>query len=100
MRRSVLGFALLGAPIAWAIQLTSSYAIEEAACSTAAGEPPVLGSPTAILWGISIGAFVVAGLAEIAGLVSWLQARSSDGPEPATRVAFLAAAGSLAGVIF
>ena len=99
-RGAILAFAVLGAPIAWAAQLVSGYALEEAACSTATGEGPVLGSPTAILWAISVGAFVVAGLAGIAGLVSWTTARADRGTEPADRIAFLGAAGALAALLF
>jgi hypothetical protein len=99
-RGPILAFAVLGAPIAWAVQLVSGYAVEEAACSTATGEAPVLGSPTMVLWAISVAAFAVAGLAGIAGLVSWTRARARGGPEPARRVAFLGAAGALAALVF
>jgi len=99
-RGVVLAFAVLGAPVAWAVQLVSGYAVEEAACSTATGEGPVLGSPSTVLWAISVGAFVVAGLAGIAGLVSWMRARADGGSEPAGRIAFLGAAGALAALVF
>jgi hypothetical protein len=99
-RGPILAFAVLAPPIAWAVQLIGGYTVEEAACSTATGDTPTLGDPTAILWAISVGAFAVAGLAGIAGLVSWLGARGSNGAQPAGRVAFLGAAGALAAVVF
>ena len=98
-RGSILAFAVLGPPIAWAVQLVSGYALEEAACSTATGDNPLLGDPTAILWAISIVAAAIAGLAGIAGLASWTGIRAGES-EPAGRVAFLGAAGALAGLIF
>jgi len=100
VRGAILAFAVLGAPIAWAVQLVSGYAVEEAACSTATGETPVLDSPATVLWAISLGAFAVACLAGVAGLVSWTRARPTRGPELAGRVAFLGAAGALAALVF
>jgi len=99
-RGGILAFAVLGPPLAWAAQLVSGYALEEAACSTAAGNAPVLADPTTLLWAISIGAFAVALLAGIAGLVSWLGARTAGGGEPGGRIAFLGAAGALAALVF
>ena len=99
-RGGIIAFAVLGPPIAWAVQLVSGYAFEEAACSTGTGDAAALGNPTAILWGISIGAFAVAGLAGIAGIATWMSARAATGNEPAGRVAFLGAAGALAALVF
>jgi len=100
-RGGILAFAVLGPPIAWAVQLVSGYAVEEAGCSTATGATPTLSNPTAILWGISIGAFALAGLAGVAGLVTWMGAQTADdGDEPTGHVAFLGAAGALAALVF
>jgi hypothetical protein len=99
-RGSIIAFAVLGPPIAWGVQLVGGYTLEEAACSTASGDTPVLSDPTTIIWAISTGALVVAGLAGIAGFVSWLGARGAGGSEPSGRNAFLAAAGALAALVF
>ena len=100
-RGGILAFAVLGPPIAWAVQLVSGYALEEAACSAAPGATPTVANPTAILWGISIGAFAVAGLAGVTGLVSWMGTRAVDQrDEPTGRVAFLGVAGALAALVF
>jgi hypothetical protein len=96
----LLAFAVLAPPIAWAVQLVSGYAVSEAACSTATGEPPVLGSPMTVLWAVSAAAIAVAGLAGLVGLVSWSRARADRGTEPAGRIALLGAAGALAGLVF
>ena len=60
----------------------------------------MLANPTAILWGISIGAFAVACLAGIAGLASWTRTRPETETEPGGRIAFLGAAGALAALVF
>jgi hypothetical protein len=100
LRGSILAFAVLGPPLAWAVQLVSGYAVEEAACSTATRDAPALANPGALLWGISIGAFAVACLAGVAGLASWTRARPDSESEPAGRIAFLGAAGALAALVF
>jgi len=99
-RGGILAFAVLGPPLAWAVQLVSGYAVEEAACSTGTGDSPVLANPGSLLWGISIGAVAVACLAGIAGFASWIRARPESESEPAGRIAFLGAAGALAGFVF
>ena len=102
LRRSLLWFGLLAAPLAWAVQLVAGYATEEAACSTGGGiEPAWVVGAGSVLGGISIAAILVARLGGIAAILS-LVLVSGDGhdDDPRGRAAFMAGAGVLASLIF
>jgi hypothetical protein len=88
-------FGLLVPPIAWAVQLVSGYAIEEAAC----------GRPDASLWGVSIdpltGTVIVAcGILVILGGVASLISLLAHGPDERGVIRFVAGAGVLGSLVF
>lgn len=89
-------FGVLAPPIAWAVQLVTAYAFEEAGC----------GRPDASLWGAGLGGLtgivvVVCGALALVGGAASLKAWRTVEPEGGTGVsAFLAAWGITASLIF
>ena len=96
----LLWYAVLGAPIAWALQFGISYWVTEAKCSVAGDR-----------WGISVDAWVIVLTVLAAGLAvgGWLaslalfQATKEDEPDagpPSGRTRFLASVGLAIAPIF
>ena len=94
----VLWFAVLGGPLAYAVQMGAGYWLAEAQCS-----------PTGGMWGISLGTWglvvgaVAAAVALAAGLTAlWLFRGAGDykGTPPPGRIAFLAIVGMTVSALF
>jgi hypothetical protein len=94
--RGWVWFGVLAPPLAWAAQLVTSYAFEEAGC----------GRPDASLWGGGLGGLtgivaIACGVVAVAGGVASLTAWRTTRPRDASGVdEFLAAWGLAASVIF
>ena len=103
MSSALLWFGVLGAPAAWALQLTLNYSLEEwfacAPSTTATGEVFGYGVPTVALVVSSIlGAVAVA-----AGLVSlscYRKIANGDADEISTRARWMALAGIMNSVLY
>jgi hypothetical protein len=98
-----LWFAVLGSPLAWVVHLGLSYSLEEwFACSSSArhrGEIMGLGVDTVAL----IVNLAMAGLAALAGLVSytcWRKLQGEAGDETTDRARWMAFAGMVEAALF
>ena len=93
-------FGLLGAPLAWTVQLVLGFGVTEARCSAGSARWGV-GVDT---WEISlmVAAGTVVVLAEICSLALYVATRDVhyDGPPPLGRRRFFVTASSLANVLF
>ena len=87
MRRSgvLLGFAVLGAPLAWAVQHVTGFGLTEAAC-TDAGHGVALDAWTIV---VTASGAAVALLAEIAAIAVFRATRDAGDDPPAGRAHFL-----------
>ena len=94
----LLWFGLLGAPLAWALQLVVGYGVEEAGCAQGSRR-----------WGLPTHAFQIVILcvclavalgSAIAAAWSWRAAERGRVPNRRGRVAFLAYSGLLASALF
>jgi hypothetical protein len=96
LRAFVLWFGLVGAPLAWTVQLIVGYGVEEADCS-AAGARWNLDTSTweAVVFSV---AAAIAAASVVAALWSWR--RAEHGGDARGRVAFMAHGGVLVGVLF
>jgi hypothetical protein len=92
----LLWVGVLGAPLAWTLQLVAGYAAEEADCSR--GTSSFDASHGVTVW-LSVGAGLVAlaSLASAALVWRWTQRRPAD---VRGRVEFMAVAGLLVGALF
>ena len=101
MSSALLWFGVLGAPAAWALQLTLNYSLEEwfacAPSTTATGEVLGYGVPTvALVVSSALGAVAVA-----AGLVSLsYYRRIQNGDEVTSRARWMALAGIMNSVLY
>ncbi len=94
----MLWFAVLGAPLAYAVQIGAGYWLAEAECSPTGG---MWGISLAV-WGLVLGA-VAAAIALAAGLTAlWLFRRTGDYKEapPDGRIAFLGVVGMTVSSLF
>lgn len=103
MSSALLWFGLLGAPAAWAIQLTLTYSLEEwFACSpSTTDEGLVLGAsvPTVALV-ISVSLALVAVAAGLAALTSYRKVANGNGDEVKTRTLWMARAGIMNSILY
>ena len=94
----VLWFAVLGAPLAYAVQIGVGYWLAEAECSPTGGMRGI----SLATWGLVVGA-VAAAVALAAGLTAlWLFRRAGDykGAPPDGRIAFLGVVGMTVSSLF
>lgn len=94
----VLWFAVLGAPLAYAIQMGLGYWLAEAKCSPTGG----MWGISLSVWGLVVGA-VSAAIAVAAGLTAlWLFRGTGDykGAPPSGRTAFLGVVGMTVSSLF
>ncbi len=106
--RGALWFAFLGAPVAWALDLCSGYAVQATVCNTVGENATVLGlqSARAIPVLISIVAAVVAAAAVVIAHRSWRETGTGEeNPEATVSAAlgrswFMAFAGMVSSMIF
>lgn len=92
----LLWLGVLGPPAAWAAQLVVGYGAEEADCSSGSGSFD--GSHPVAVW-LSVGAGVVALVSLLAAAWLWRETRTRRLDERG-RVAFMATAGVLGGLLF
>lgn len=87
MRRSgvLLGFAVLGAPLAWAVQHVTGFGLTDAAC-TDAGHGVALDAWTIV---VTASGATVAVLAEVAAIAVFRSTRDAGDEPPGGRVHFL-----------
>jgi hypothetical protein len=90
-------FGLLGAPLAWTIQLVAGFGVADASCDGAGG---ISVTPFAVT--LTAFALAVAVAAEAAAVVLFrsLEAIEADAPGPAGRLRFFAVAALLGNVLF
>jgi hypothetical protein len=100
MRRETLQwFGLLGAPLAWTLQLVFGYGLTEAACAEAGTRWGL--DPTGWEIALAAGAGAIALAAELSAVVLWRETRRAgeSGP-PLERLHFFAVASMAVGIVF
>lgn len=98
---TLVWLGVLGAPLAWVVQLVAGYGLLEAACAQSVGETPVLVVDVETAIGVlTVAAAAVAVVSIVAAALTWSAARADGDADPTGRIAFMGAAGVLAGVIF
>jgi hypothetical protein len=93
-------FGLLGAPLAWAVQLVVGFGVTDARCSPGSARWGVGVDTWEISLTVAAGAIVI--LAEVAAVSLYLATRGVpyDGPPPVARRHFFVTASSLGNILF
>lgn len=102
IRDGPLWFGVFAGPIAWIVQFTFGYVLEDTVCSPASQSEKVAGIPIDSLY--LAGTLALALVTATAGLVAYRGYRSLSGPDPGSKVAerarWMALAGLLVSVLF
>ena len=98
---TLVWLGVLGAPLAWVAQLVVGYGLLEAACPQSVGEAAVLDvDPETAIGILTVAAAALATISIVAAALTRSSARANGGSDPTGRIAFMGAAGLLAGFIF
>jgi hypothetical protein len=99
--RAVLAwYGVLGAPLAWTVELLAGYGVQEAGCETGSTPTSLSQNANSAIGAITVVMLLVALGGLVAAHATARALRAGEIPDPRGRVAFMARFGTIASLLF
>jgi hypothetical protein len=93
-------YGVLGAPLAWTVELLAGYGTQEAACSAGSRSPGFAGNANSAIGAITVATLLIALGALLAALVTARAVGAGEVDDPRGRIAFMSRVGTIGSLLF
>jgi hypothetical protein len=99
-RGALAWYGVLGAPLAWTVELLAGYGVQEAGCAAGSTSTSLSGNANSAIGAITVVTLLVALGGLLAARATARALRAGEIPDPRDRVAFMTRFGTIASLLF